>query len=470
MGSCFNPPDFNPQELSDFARYYGFHYDSLDPMALVKEVLIDMERGLAGISSSLPMIPSYITPVSKALPGKAVLALDAGGTNLRASLVRFDSQGKALAERTEKHPMPGTKGRVSAGQFFDIIADATLSVLPGTPDIAGIGFTFSYPMEMQPNADGILMAFSKEVDAPDVVGKAIGEGLREALARKGFVYDGPIVLLNDTVATLLSGLATIPVDGGAAAGTTEGKNAYADKAGGCTGGPVIGFILGTGFNTAYPETRIPKIGFESKESPQIVVCETGTFNLRYRGPLDREFDNSTKNPGAYTLEKTTAGAYLGPLTLHILKQAITDKVIRFKRSGELLAMPQLGTSTLNEFMRSPLAAEGPLGSLFGPDEGDALAAVQYLTMIVTERGALFAASVLAAMMERIHATREPYSPIRIAVEGTTYMIYRGMRRAIDAWLHMMMIKEKPRPYVIAPVEQASLFGAAVAASGGQRQA
>ena len=450
MGSCFNP-----QELSDFARYYGFHYDSLDPISLVKEVLIDMERGLAGLSSSLPMIPSYITPVSKVLPGKTVLALDAGGTNLRASRVHFDGEGKAVAEGTVKQPMPGTKGRVNAQQFFDMIADAALPVLAGASNIGGIGFTFSYPMEMQTNADGILLAFSKEVDAPDVIGKAIGAGLREALARKGYVYDGPIVLLNDTVATLLSGIASIPIDGGEA----PAKNAY-----GVTGGPVIGFILGTGFNTAYPETSIPKIGFESKTSPQIVVCETGTFNLRYRGPLDREFDNTTKNPGTYALEKSTAGAYLGPLTLHILQQAVKDKVIRFKKSEEFLALSQLETRILNEFSRAPLAGEGPLASFFGLDESDALAAVQYLISIITERGALFSAAVVAATVERMQSYCEPYAPIRIAVEGTTYMIFKGMRRSLEAWLHTMLVKEMPRPYVIAPVEQASLFGAAVAAS------
>jgi hexokinase len=309
-------------------------------------------------------------------------------------------------------------------------------------------------MKMQTNADGVLLAFSKEVDAPDVIGKEIGAGLREALARKGCVYDGPIVLLNDTVATLLSGIASIPVDGG----ESPTKNAY-----GVAGGPVIGFILGTGFNTAYPETSIPKIGFESKDSPQIVVCETGTFNLRYRGPLDREFDNTTKTPNAYILEKTTAGAYLGPLTLHILKQAIKDKLICFKKSEEFLALPHLETRVFNEFSRAPLAAEGPFASFFGLDEGDALAAVQYLASIITERGALFSAAVLAATVERIQADCEPYAPVRIAVEGTTYMIYKGMRRSLEAWFHTMMINERPRPYVIAPVEQASLFGAAVAA-------
>jgi hexokinase len=240
-----------------------------------------------------------------------------------------------------------------------------------------------------------------------------------------------------------------------------GKNAY-----GFTGGPGLGLRLGTGFNTAYPETCIPKIGFESKDTPQIVVCETGTFNLRYRGPLDREFDSGTKNPGTYALEKTTSGAYLGPLTLHILKQAIKDKVICFRKSEELLAMPQLETRFLNEFSRFPLAGVGPLGSLFGADEGGALAAVQYLTSIVTERGAMFSAAVLAATVERIQAGYEPYAPVRIAVEGTTYMIYKGMRRSFDAWLHTLLVRGKPRPYVVSPVEQASLFGAAVAAMSG----
>jgi hexokinase len=329
-----------------------------------------------------------------------------------------------------------------------------LPLLEKQGNIAGIGFTFSYPMEITKDADGVLLAFSKEVDAPGVIGKAVGAGLRDALGRRGFLYGGRIIMLNDTVATLLSGLAAIPQDGEAA----RTRDAY-----GSPGGPVIGLILGTGFNTAYPEKRIPRIGFESEKSPQIVVCETGTFALRYRGPLDREYDRTTKNPGAYTLEKAAAGAYLGPLTLHILKQAVKDGVIRFKKSDELLAMPVLQTRDLNEFMHAPLAAEGPLGGLFGPDERNALAAFQYLTGIVTERGGLLAAAVVAATVERIDAPPEPFAPVRIAVEGTTYMIYKGMRKALDSWLHIMLVSGKPRPYIIAPVEQASLFGAAVAA-------
>ena len=175
---------FNAQELSEFARFYGFHYDGINPSALVKEVLIEMERGLCGSASSLQMIPSYITPVTDIPAGKTVLALDAGGTNLRTSLVQFNEDGTAAPRGTKKSPMPGTSGHVSAKEFFDTIADAALPLINETK-IEGIGFTFSYPMEITPDADGILLSFSKEVDAPDVVGKAIGKGLRDSLAAKG---------------------------------------------------------------------------------------------------------------------------------------------------------------------------------------------------------------------------------------------------------------------------------------------
>jgi hexokinase len=451
MGSSFHP-----EELADFARHHGFHYDMIDPVQLTRDIETDIDRGLRGESSSLPMIPTYLSPGNRMPAGKTVIALDAGGTNLRAARVRFDENGKAIAEGAQKAPMPGTKGRLSAEQFFDAIADVAEPLLadqgPAEGDVQGIGFCFSYPMEITKEADGILMAFSKEVDAPEVIGKSIGAGLRNALARRKLKVPEKIVLLNDTAATLLCGTVDIPVD--------DHEGPLPPGAG---GGPVIGFILGTGFNTAYPEKSIPKIGFRSETAPQIVVCETGNFAPRYLGYLDREYDGLTKKPGSYTQEKAAAGAYLGPLNLHILKQAVRDGVLSFKKSGELLDLPALETKELNGFLRAPLAGESPLCQLFDRDETDALASVLYLSSIVTERAALLSAAVLAATVERMDAGCDPFAPVRIAVEGTTYVRYRGMRKALEARLHTMLVSRKPRSCIIAPVEQASLFGAAVAA-------
>jgi hexokinase len=60
-------------------------------------------------------------------------------------------------------------------------------------------------------------------------------------------------------------------------------------------------------------------------------------------------------------------------------------------------------------------------------------------------------------------SHEPFSPVRIAVEGTTYLMFKGKRRSIESHLHQMLYKEDPISYIVAPVEQASLYGAAVAA-------
>ncbi len=444
---------FDPKQLADFARYYGFHYDICDPFTLMQDIQYEMDRGLKGTGSSLPMLPSYLSPISHVPPGKTVIALDAGGTNLRAALVRFDEKGNTIAEGTRKSHMPGTKGKVNAEQFFDEIADLTIPLLNEAKNLEGIGFCFSYPMEMTKDSDGILLGFSKEVDAPDVIGKAIGAGLREALSKKGVKAPDRIVLLNDTVAALLSGLAEIPPDGG----KRRGEDTY-----GIAGGPVIGFILGTGINIAYPEKEIPKINFSSSQA-QVVVCETGNFTSRYVGILDRGYDQTTKNPGAYTFEKATAGAYLGPLTHFIMKQAIRDKVLSFKKSGELLSMQTLQTRDLNEFMHAPLTGKGPVGELFGPDERDALTSFVYLTSIITERAGIFAGTAVAASIDRIGTGYDPMVPVRVAVEGTTYVIYKGLREALESHLHILLNSHAPRSYVISPVEQASLFGAAVAA-------
>jgi hexokinase len=435
---------FNPCELADFARFYGFHYDNCDPETLIRDCLIDMERGLRGLPSDLPMRPSYISPGKQVTPGKTLLALDAGGTNLRATLVKIDAGGKILPGETRQAPMPGTQGRLGAKAFFNEISDMVTPLLKEAGSVDGIGFCFSYSIDITEDADGILVDCAKEVDIPEVIGKHIGAGLREALEEQGFKVPRQIVLLNDTVATLLSGLAACSETGG-------GIDEF-----------IIGFILGTGSNIAYLEKSIPKINFYSENSPQIINTETCNFCSRFRGYLDKEFDATTMRPGTYPQDKACSGAYLGPLTLFALKQAVKDKVISFKRSEDILALPTLATNDCNAFLKNPLS-RGPLGSLFDRDEGDTLAGVLYLAQIITERAALLSAAVVAATVERMDAGNNSFAPVRIAIEGSTYKLYKGMREAFDARLHTMLNREKPRSYIISSLENASLFGAAMAA-------
>ncbi|MCL2373733.1 MAG: hexokinase [Treponema sp.] len=439
---------FNPLALSEFARFYGFHYDRIDAAGLVDDALAEMDRGLRGQDSSLPMIPAYISPARGTTPGKTVIALDAGGTNLRAARVTFDENGAAQAASLRKVPMPGTNGALGADAFFDGIAALAAPLIEAGGRVEGIGFCFSYPMRITEDADGILTAFSKEVDAPQVVGRRIGAGLREALARRNVRPPEKIVLLNDTAAALLAGL---PACGAMAA-------------------PLVGCILGTGFNTAYPETYIPKIGFDCPAAPQIVVCESGSFAHGFMGALDREHDCATKNPGTYALEKASAGAYLGSLNFHITKQALRDGIFSFDRQDEFMALPALHTKDLNAFLREPSAQTSLLGELFADHEQDARQSFEYIASIITQRAALLCAAMVAATAEKAAECGRAQglcasSPVRIAVEGTTYMAYKGMRSALESYLHVMLNRHRPQAYIITPAEQASLLGAAAAVAG-----
>ncbi|MDR2467495.1 MAG: hexokinase [Spirochaetaceae bacterium] len=450
----------NTAVLDDFARYYGFHYACIDAESLVQDFCVDMERGLRGDSSSLPMIPSHLSPISVVPPNKTVVALDAGGTNLRVSRIRFDEHGRPVPFITERAPMPGTQGRLSAAEFFDELAHAAAPCFSGAEAITGMGFCFSYEMEVTKDGDGIPGAMSKEVDVPELTGRSLGAGLREALAKRGISAPEHIVFLNDTTATLLAGVTQIPVR---PADKTRDSGEMAPDKIGVEAGELMGFILGTGVNTAYMERSIPKINFNSCERPQIVVAESGAWAQRWQGLLDREFDAATTIPGFHILEKAVAGAYLGGLVLLIYKRAIHEKLLCWAGQEALLQMSHLETRDLNEFLHRPLALEGVLGSLFSPADRDTVAAAVYLASLVTERAALLSAGLIAGTVEHVGAGFNPLSPFRIAVEGTTFMRYHHLRESLEGHLHRLLCRKAPRFYRIAPVEHASLFGAAVAA-------
>ncbi|MDR0539351.1 MAG: hexokinase [Spirochaetaceae bacterium] len=447
---------FNKNELADFARYYGFHFDICDSKTLVNDFLMDAKRGLAGKSSYMPMIPAYLKPPSSVPAGKKVLALDAGGTNLRAACVHFDGEGKAVIEGLVKVPMPGSKGRLNADEFYNAIAGVCAPLLEAHPGLSGMGFCFSYPMEITKESDGIPLAFSKEIDAPEVTGKPVGAGLKAALKRRGVPTPDHIVLLNDTVATLLTGAAQIP------ALRPSKLEAVPAKCCPPAPGPVVGLILGTGFNIAYPEICIPKLGGVG-QTPQIIVTESGNFHFRYQGLLDKQFDAQTKSPGAYTAEKAMAGAYLGGLTMCVFKKAVDDGLLSFRKQDEFLAMENLQTRDLNAFLHAPLSGEG-LGALFDVDETDAIAAAVYLAGIITERAGLLCAALTAGTVITMNAAH-PLAPVRIAVEGTTYLVYHFIRESFEARLRSILASYDIYDYLVTPVDQASLIGAAVAALG-----
>ena len=108
--------------VEEFLKARKMHTAGIDALRCCDDFLAEMTRGLNGEPSSLVMIPTYMETARELPRGRTVIALDAGGTNLRVAAVTFDADGKALVEDLTRHRMPGTEGEIGKDEFFRALA------------------------------------------------------------------------------------------------------------------------------------------------------------------------------------------------------------------------------------------------------------------------------------------------------------------------------------------------------------
>ena len=255
------------QTPEEFLKANGFVMaDEIDRQGMISTFLSEMEKGLKGEESSLMMIPTYVGVNGKIPEGAKAAVLDAGGTNFRGGIVTIPP---AVADK-QNQPMPGTKGEVDEETFYQAFA-SEVKRLEGKATVKKIGWCFSYPAEATPELDAKLVRWTKNIQAPAIVGQYVG---KELLKRTG---GAEIAIVNDTVATLL------------AAKATEGDKTYSSY---------LGFILGTGTNTAYVEknANIKKLAGLDPNGTMIVNAESGGFNKIERSTFDVAADKKTGRP------------------------------------------------------------------------------------------------------------------------------------------------------------------------------
>jgi hexokinase len=396
---------------------------------------LDMLNGLAGKESTLRMIPTYIEADNQFLTGVPVVAVDAGGTNFRSALVEFNAQGKLEITNLINSRMPGLEGEISKDEFFKIIAGYVKS----NAKLADrIGFCFSYPTEILPDKDGRLLQFCKEVQAPEVVGTLIGKNLLETLGME----EKQIVLLNDTVATLLAG-----------------KSASFGR----TYDSFIGFILGTGTNTCYIESNrnISKVKNLDPAKSQIINIESGNFRKVPQTDLDILFDNTTVNPGDYKFEKMFAGGYFGGLCLSILKSAAKEGILSSSTSSEILELEDLSSEDLNSFVLRTESGRGPLLACI-TDKADEVICIEIIECLI-DRAAKLVAANIAAVILKTGKGQSAERPILITIEGTTFYKLHKLRSSFEKYLGEYLSGNRQRFYEFTEVKQSSLVGAALAA-------
>jgi len=422
-------------KTQQFIKSHKLSAAELDIKTITDDFIAEMKNGLEGKGGSLLMLPTYIGAEGKIKPNEPVVAIDAGGTNFRAVKMSFDNNLQLVTENLQQRKMPAVDEELSNKEFFATLA----AYLTSYKDVSEkIGFCFSYAVEIFPNKDGKLLEWSKEVKAPEVIGQMVGKNLLEAMGTP----KKQIVLMNDTVSTLLAGQAA-----------TAGRefDTY------------LGFILGTGTNVCYIEQNknITKTqGLEAKGN-QIINIESGNFNLMPRTDIDIAFDNTTKLPGRYTFEKMIAGGYFGGLCTTALKTAAAEDVFSAESTVRMKAMGDLTSEEVNKFVCGIDLPSNVLSTVLVTKE-DKDAACEIITTLIQRAAKLVAAS-MAAVILKTGKAKTPEKPVLMTIEGTTFYKLLNFRIMFESFLQGFLSGDNRRYYEIVEVPNSSLIGAGIAA-------
>lgn len=417
------------EKAAAFLRRTDMAAECIELEPALAEFRRQMHAGLRDEDSSLMMLPSFIS-LHSAPRDRRVIALDAGGTNLRAAVVYFDGEGRPVVEYQSKQPMPGTQGTLDRDEFFAAIADAIEPIADASDTV---GFCFSFVMDVLPDRDARIVAFSKELRVTGAEGAVIGASLNRELVRRGH-GSKHFALLNDTVAALLSGVT----------GTRE----YDGH---------IGFILGTGTNCCYAERgeRIEKL--PGTTGSMIINMESGIYSGFARGRFDRELDEGSKMPGDHLTEKMLSGAYLGDLVFRTVRGACDAGLFSADFAARLKDHKSFETAELGTF------AEGAENALTAGNKTD----VETLRAIVTDaydRAARILAVTFTAILTHTDTGRSPDTPCCVTAEGSTYhktpLLQKRLAHYLDAWTAGV----HGRHCTIVRCDDATVIGAAVAAA------
>lgn len=376
---------------AEFLRENGLTPGKLDFQHWVAEFQREMAAGLAGEKSSLRMIPTYLSAQNLAPGHEPVIVLDAGGTNLRIALMEFTDEGPK-AGYFHTVPMLGTQGALTIGEFYDRLAEL---VAPIADRSGRIGFCFSFPCQILPDLDGLILHFDKEVNISGAEGSILGVGLRAALEKLGKRHDHKVAVINDTVAAMLGAISQNLGDARS-----------------------MGFILGTGTNicASFPVDSIGKLPAVQREKggTMVVNLESGGFDALERSAVDLAFDATLADPGTQVLEKLISGAYQGPMALSYLRAATIEGLFSPAGTAGLTALPALSAKDISDFLNG--GTDNPLAFLNAEDKAVTLDILDGFF----RRAAMLTAATLAAVLDACGDAKDSAKPVAIAAEGTTF--------------------------------------------------
>ncbi len=419
-----------------FLTRHNMHPEQMPFAPLCARVREEMERGLRGEPSSLGMFPSYLHGSGRLLTDTPALVIDAGGTNLRVARVRFTADGRAVTEVLRKSRMPGTRGEeIGAEEMFRAVAAEALEAAEGCERAC---ISFSYPCEVLPGGDGRTIRLTKELHVRGLVGSAVCAPLEAALRELGAKGERRWRLINDTVGSMLGGMAESAGQG------------YADY---------VGLILGTGTNTccSIPAADIRKSPAAMAMGGDVIVnLESGGFHGLLQGDGDRILDEASEEPGAQWAEKMISGGYYPPLLRTTLRLAASEGLLS-AASLERLTAAAFSSRDVDLLCRADWS-EGSVAAALPGEEERALA--HAVNDLLLERAARITAAVLAAILARRGLPEGARACV--CADGTTFARNPVLRPRVAGYLRRELTEKQGPAVEFLLVSDATLLGSAYA--------
>lgn len=417
--------------------------------ALEEALQLGLERRRGG----LEMLPAYLTTTwQRPTTPQRFIVLDAGGTNLRCALVEIGPDSERLLS-LHRQPLPGTQGEIEARQFFEILCDL---IRPHLAQSRRLAFCFSFSAKILSNRDAQVLHLSKEVYVNGLSGLRLGETLKAVVAEQTGVNDLEVLVLNDTVAALLSALPEVE-----AAGLM---------------GP-IGMIHGTGFNTAYAEPQAPRVeGVGEAQSTDrdcasegplswIYNTESGGFSPPHLAPIDEAVDEASQHPGQMQFEKLVSGVYLGELADQALRAASglhadlhPEPILSAEFASRLIDQPALSNIEVSTFLAGQETNRLSEALADLPEDRQTVRAILEALYRRTARLLALQVEVLVRRLEHVR----PGCPLGLLVEGSTFHQSTGIKAAFLEALKAVETRNHRPIRLLNTREHSNLFGSALA--------
>ena len=415
---------WNERKAKDAIAVFSFGPEEI--VAASEVFRSEMEKGVAGDkSSTLNPLPSFLGLPTGDEQGDFI-ALDFGGTNVRAERVRLFGGGQYERSACMAKPLiiPGRYNHANGGEtaqgLFGFIAEIVDAVIGGDHETPYyLGHTFSFPAVQESPDDAKLLSWTKELAVPDVEGQWINERLSEAMQARGLTNVRPTAILNDTVAVMLAA-----------------AYQWDDVA--------IGSIYATGFNACYLEK------FGGEKPPMVMNLEAGNFGWFDQNEYDAALDQASEKPGEQVLEKMVSGRYVGAL---------------FSRAfGDILGetFPAVTGEDIFHIIRGDdegLLQRMAKGSLTEDQVRESVA----LAEAIVRRSARIAAAVYAGILRHVGNDGGK----NIAVEGSFFMHMSMARATLREALKELLGDEAEKVKVWQVTGGASLGAALAAAMNGK---